>query len=121
MLINLTNHPSFKWGKEQLEASVKYEEIIDMEFPQIDAKANEDTIEELSDIYFKKILKLGTNHTVLCQGEMCFVFSLVNKLIDHGVKVISATSEREVNESIEGSVYNKISSFDFIRYREYTK
>lgn len=33
MFINLTNHPSDKWSKEQLEAARKYGEVVELVFP----------------------------------------------------------------------------------------
>ncbi len=41
--INLTNHPSTKWGADQLAAAKKYGNIVDIPFPAVDPEASSDT------------------------------------------------------------------------------
>ena len=68
MFINLTNHPSNKWGEEQYLASKEYGEIIDIKFPMIDPKASKEDIAKLAMEYKEKIM-LALPDCLLTLGE----------------------------------------------------
>lgn len=118
MFINFTNHTSENWSKEQLDAAKKYGEVIDIAFPNISPEANRDEINQLADEYVSKILE--NNPTcVLCQGEFCFSYAVINKLKENNIKVVAACSERIVAEETSESGTRRISYFKFVRFREY--
>ncbi|MCR4611984.1 MAG: hypothetical protein K5644_08820 [Lachnospiraceae bacterium] len=119
MFINLSNHPSDRWSKEQLVAAQKYGEIIDIAFPKIDANCSEEDVDKIVEDYYKKVLEYD-NPTVMVQGEFTFTYRLVSKLKEKGLNVLASCTQREVEivDNPDGTV-NKTSIFKFVRYREY--
>ena len=59
MLINLSNHPSSKWSKEQTEAALHYGEIADLPFPVVAPEGDENYIAALADEYCNKVVELA--------------------------------------------------------------
>ncbi len=118
MFINFTNHISEKWGKEQLDEAKKYGEIVDVAFPNVSPEASKEEVDSLANEYVEKILSYHPS-CVLCQGEFCFVYAVVNKLKEHNIKVMAACSERIVEEESTESGTKKTSYFKFIQFREY--
>ncbi|MBR3609075.1 MAG: CRISPR-associated protein [Bacteroidales bacterium] len=119
ILINLTNHPSNKWSIEQIEAANNYGSIIDIPFPVVDEKGDEQYIKDLVKEYFNKVLiyKSDCNITVHIMGEMTFTFALIKLLQEQGIKCISSTTKRIVIDEGDG-VKEKV-IFEFERFREY--
>jgi len=121
MFINLTNHPSEKWGEKQLsEAIALGGKIVDMPFPQIDPKATTLDIEKLASSYIAKCLDVDTNFKVLIQGEFTFVYNFVTFARNLSKGCYTATTERKAFEYIndKGEVI-KTSIFEFVQFREY--
>ena len=118
-LINHTNHPSTRWGQDQLTAAKVYGEIIDFPFPVINPSASTTEVVELVQENLEKILKLEPN-AVLCQGEFNYSFAMVERLKNLGITALAATSERVGRVEIlpDGST-QQISTFRFVRFREY--
>lgn len=101
------------------KAAKKYGQILDMKFPDIPADYTEQDIEILTNKYFDDILKSKCS-CVMCQGEFSFVYCLVSKLKEAGIKAVAACSERNVEEiqNSEGISSKKV-TFQFVRFREY--
>lgn len=117
--VNHTNHPSARWSAEQITAAEIYGEISDLPFPAISPDADSDEVRELVKINLEKILALEPA-AVLCQGEFNYTFEMVEQLKKIGVPVMAATSERIVREEIlEDGSTRQISTFRFVRFREY--
>lgn len=114
IFINFTNHPSDKWGKEQMDGASAYGKVIDIPFPAVDPGATREEIIELASGYIDEIMK---HHpiAVLCQGEFTLCYSVISGLKAHGVVVLAACSRRLVVETEEG----KIVRFVFEGFREY--
>lgn len=112
--INFSNHPSERWDEKQIKESKKYGDISDLPFPSVNPFFNEEDIEKLADQYVKKILAYNPA-AVMCQGEYTLCFKVVEKLKQNRVPVMAACSKRDVIETEHG----KISTFHFVRYREY--
>jgi len=119
IFINFSNHPSANWSKEQINEALKYGEIIDIPFPEVDPKLDTEEISQLACEYTKKILEYKPV-AVLCQGEMTLSFKVVEKLKSKGILVLAACTAREAsNETLEdGSVLRK-NKFKFVRFRSY--
>ena len=135
MFINYTNHPSENWSEKQKTAAAQYGEIIDMPFPDISPKT---TIEEMNELVkgecnrIVETVENAEHSAVLCQGEFCFTYMLVNELLKrkqgayrwqsglYSLKVLSAVSERKVIERTIEGVTQKISEFCFEGFREYS-
>lgn len=118
MFINLSNHPSTKWSEAQIEAAKQYGDIVDLPFPQVDPKGDEDYIAGLADEYCHKVLDLADSHpvTVHLMGEMTLTFALVIRMKAKGLVCLASTTERIVTEEAPGV---KTNVFRFARFRKY--
>jgi hypothetical protein len=118
-IINFTNHPSDMWDDEQRDAALAYGEIIDVQFPDIEATLDEYKIERLAEEYVDKIVEMHPS-AVICQGEFTFVYAVVNLLRVHGIHVFAACSKRQATQTLlpDGST-KKAAIFKFVRFREY--
>lgn len=118
MFINLSNHPSSEWNKEQIETASQYGNIVDIPFPVIDEYATETEIKKRAEDYFATILEKGMPQelTVHIMGEQTFCYALISKLQREGIRCVASCTVRDtyVNE-----IGEKVSSFHFARYREY--
>lgn len=119
VFINLSNHPSDTWSKEQYDAALEYGEVVDVPFPQIEASSSEEEIENLVEVYYSKVMQYGSP-TVMVQGEFSFTYRMISKLKGSGIKVLTSCADRIVKESrnVDGST-NRMSLFKFVRFREY--
>ena len=120
MLLNFSNHHSSNWDTKQKEIAInQYGRILDMEFPIIDPAINENEIKNLVLFYYGKCRtyfnNADVNNAVHIMGEHTFVFQLINVLIRNGYKCIASTTKRNVININE----NKLSKFEFVRFREY--
>jgi CRISPR-associated Csx2 family protein len=120
IFINLSNHPLKKWSDEQLEAAKKYGEVIDMEFPQIDAKADTKQVKELAREYAQRIIDKyddgDTEITVHVMGEMTFLYNFVSKFQGCGFRCVASSTKRIVKEI---GPDKKLTEFHFEGFREY--
>ncbi len=114
IFINFTNHPSELWDIKQKDAAKQYGMIIDIPFPAVDPKGSKGYISELADFFVEKIVKIKPK-AVLCQGEFCLAYSVINKLKEREILVLAACSVRKVIE--EGN--KKQVTFEFEQFREY--
>ena len=119
IVINFTNHPSKLWDAAQKEAASKYGEIVDVPFPQVDENANSEEVIQLAQKYVDKIIEMNPA-MVVCQGEFCLTYYVINQLKKNNIKVMAACSKRETHEiqKDDGSVV-KIAIFRFVQLREY--
>lgn len=117
--INFTNHASKSWGEAQRVAARQYgDEIIDIPFPNVPAAATEADVAQLAQEYVEKIKK-ETPSTVLCQGEFTLSYQIIRLLLQSGIPVVAACSERTVSEIREGEKVIKRTEYDFVRFRKY--
>lgn len=118
MFINFSNHPSFNWSEEQLEAARLYGEIVELPFPVIPAEAEERDVVSLTVKYAEDMIaRYDSSRDVFhVMGEMCFSFALVRLLQDAGFVCVASTSERIVKETGPG---HKEVFFKFVRFRRY--
>jgi hypothetical protein len=120
MLLNLSNHPSEKWSKEQMDLAQKlYGEVVDMPFPHISPIENTEGVLALAQQYAQNLLELSKQTTPLAvhlMGELSFCFALVKMLQKHNIKVVCSTTERTVLEEVNGK---KTAQFKFHNFREY--
>lgn len=119
MLINLSNHPSDKWDRRQLDAASEYGKIIDIPFPAVAPDGDEQYIRLLSDKMVEAIAGLAEKEdvTVHIMGEMTFTYLMVDSLLKAGISCIASTTGRIVRDN--GNY--KESEFRFIRFRRYGK
>ena len=120
--INYTNHPSCKWSEEQLSAALEYGEIVDVAFPMISAQMTESELSQIIEEETSRLMAFNPT-AVLCQGEFTLTYGVVKRLQEDGVTVLAACSSRvveECNDAPQGAS-KKITSFKFVRFREYTE
>lgn len=113
--INFTNHPVETWKIQQIQAAENYGSIMELPFPAVESTANEAEIAKLADDAVEKILSMNPA-AVLCQGEFTLAYAVINRLKNHGVKVVAACSTRIVDVTEDGK---KVVTFCFERFREY--
>lgn len=118
MFVNLSNHSSNNWSNRQLEMAKKYGEIIDVSFPVIDPNMTKQKVYDLALSYLDKILALKPD-CVMCQGEFCFTYEMINLLKEKNIRVVAACSERKTIEKIIDNKCEKVSVFEFVQFREY--
>ncbi len=119
MFVNLSNHPSNRWERAQLEtARENYGEIVDMPFPQVTPDASNDELQILAQEYVQRIMSLTKSQTVTVHimGEMTFTFMVVTRLKELGIKCVASTTERKTTYNDDGT---KLSEFSFVKFREY--
>lgn len=118
MLINYSNHPYKYWPDSQVEAANQWGTIIDIPFPMVDPSLGKREIEQLADLEINRILEHSPEvcPTILIMGEPTFTFAMVIKLKQRGITCIASTTERLTSYDNDG---NKISSYRFVRFREY--
>ncbi|RMG75791.1 MAG: CRISPR-associated protein [Bacteroidetes bacterium] len=122
MLINISNHPSAYWQKEQLVTAIEnYGEVVDIVFPVISPEWDYCKIVELAKEYLGKVEKLKKNNiekvTVHIMGEFTFTYVFVNLLREHQIPAVASTAHRVVDED----EFKKTTIFRFIKFREYFK
>lgn len=116
MFINLTNHPSSGWSKEQLGAARQYGEIVDLSFPVIEPGFTSKDVSHLADVAVEEIKDLDVNLVVHVMGEMTFTYAVVSRLKALGITCLASTTERNTTMTADGK---KISEFKFVQFREY--
>ena len=117
--INYTNHPSVNWSEAQRQAAQIYGEIMDMDFPEIEPQWDEEQVASLACQQAEEIIAQKPV-AVLVQGEFTFSYVLISLLLQAGIRVVAACSQRctesvinEKQETIRRSV------FKFVRFRQY--
>jgi len=132
--LNISNHPSSKWGDKQKSAALEIaDEIIDLPFPNIEPDwetvrySHISTLKHLIDTFERRdsanslpsnfaYSYHSSNTIVMIQGEMCYTHFLVNSLQKEGYTVLCATTERNTVENADGT---KTVKFEFCRFRNY--
>jgi hypothetical protein len=119
MLINLSNHPSTKWDKSQLDAATQFGEIRDISFPNISPDWDVAQVKELACDYFKQIKSMAKGWkekpVIHISGEPVFCFLLIQMLLKEKFSCITSTTERIVRE--DGNT--KTTIFEFKQFRKY--
>lgn len=123
MLINLSNHPSARWGTEQKEAaSSNYGDIVDLEFPDISPDYTYEQVYKLAQDFLLQCEEIlpspsGTD-AVHLTGEIVFCAILSRLLLQKGYAVVCSTTRRVVDVLDDGTILRR---FKFVAFREYGK
>ena len=131
--VNISNHPSSKWSKEQLDLAHRMgaEKIIDIPFPNIPPDALKEDVKKIaydvvSEAYKVQGFEPEELNFALVQGEMTATFAIAQRFIELdaetgiGFMPIAACSERNVIEKqLEDGTTKKEVVFKFVRFREY--
>lgn len=117
MFINLSNHPSDKWGEKQRKAAAEFGEICDHQFPIIPVNASEKMVRSMAaDMAGVISATYGPTAVVHVMGEMGYTHALVTLLKAAGIRCFHSTTERNVTENADGS---KTVVFEFVQFRSY--
>ena len=118
LFINLSNHPSSTWQPAQLKAARQYGEIIDIDFPTVDALCKPERVDHLANQYAQDIINRGapTCITAHVMGEMALTFRIVELLKAQGIRCVASTTERIVTDLTDN---RKETQFSFVQFREY--
>lgn len=118
LFLNLSNHPSSKWSKEQLDAAAEFGKIVDMPFPAVDPDCSFDIIENEAEMLVREIKShaLCKKVVVHVMGEMGLTYCIVKKLSAIGIRCVCSTSYRIVKEEDEGK---RLVEFHFNKFRDY--
>lgn len=118
LFLNLSNHPSADWSDAQRSAALKYGEIEDMAFPDIDPMATEEVVTACAKEYADKITEqyVDRDLTVHLMGEMTFSFCLLKLLQAAGIRCVASTTRRNV-KTLQGG--EKQVLFEFEAFRAY--
>lgn len=124
MFINVSNHPSARWGADQRAAAEQWGEIVDLAFPNVAPEADTRAVAALADEYYTQIvarIPSGSARTaIMVSGEFTFTYRLVALLKKGGYRVVSACTRRDAEEQTQpdGSTI-KTARFTFVQFREY--
>lgn len=118
VFVNLTNHPSSEWEKDQLDAASQYGEVVDFPFPIVDAEDSAVDLDRQAEEIIENLLKCyhARSLTVHVMGEMGLTYRLVYGLTNRGVRCLCSTSERKVTELGNGK---RIAEYKFVKFRDY--
>jgi hypothetical protein len=123
LFINYSNHPTSKWGEDQLNAAKEMaDRVVDEPFPQINPEATEFDVVDLAKSEINRFFQTYSGYEELVihiAGEMTFVayfVSQINKWWAANAICITSTTKRDVVENEDGS---KIVKFKFVRFRQY--
>ena len=86
--------------------------------PAVSAHADRKAVQDLAEHYAAMILEKQPE-CVMCQGEFCLSYHVIERLKKAGVRVVAACSERVVEEVYGKTGTEKKSVFQFIQFREY--
>lgn len=117
MLINLSNHPSNTWTKDQKsEAKIRFGDVIDIKFPIVDPRATVEQVVQLGkETLFNAIRQYHLNPkddvVFHVMGEATFCHYFIKYGLKLGFKFVVSTTERY--DGFENR-YN----FRFISFRE---
>ena len=119
MLINFSNHPYEIWVEKQKEAAKQYGEVVDFPFPPINPDMDTEDMRKIVQDCVEKIEAMKPT-AVMAAGEFTFIFMLVDKLLQDGIKVMCTCSRRLTTETKRPDGSNeKTSVFVFERFRDY--
>lgn len=117
MFINFSNHPSKKWGEQQLREAQRFGEVKDLPFPNVQPEWSSEEVNRLADEYAEILTKMGgENCTVHIMGEMTFTHAVVSRLKEQGIVCVASTTKRCAYETADGK---KVSTFRFVQFRRY--
>lgn len=115
MFLNISNHPSAKWGEVQrARAELLGNHIVDMQFPNVPPLA---TTEDVTEIARRIVAGLPPAYEIdyaMVQGEFSLTYELTRMMLALGWKVCVATTERKVVEEEGGK---KTTVFEFVQFR----
>lgn len=116
MLLNLSNHPSTDWNKQQLDAArQQFGAVADLPFPQVDPSLDEKALDQLVQQYYDTVRERKPQ-AVHIMGELTFCVAIIGKLCRAGIPCLASTTHRHTETLTDG---RKIVKFEFVQFRQY--
>lgn len=119
MFVNVSNHSSKMWSAEQLAATSKYGEIVDVQFPNIEPQLSSLEVRDIALRYAQNIVKLIGDEVdgsvIHLAGELSFCISFLSIIAPYGIGVVTSTSNRIVEVDNTGKI---IKTFIFEKFRQ---
>lgn len=114
MLINLTSIPHELWSEDQSKQAInEFENVVDIEFPSIDAHLDDLAIKSIADPIIDKCVdyfnNADLNNAVCLFDDPIFTFYMVKSILERGFRCVAPSfSEEESSNKVE-----------FVRFREF--
>lgn len=116
-LINISNHPHTRWGKDQLESASIYSCVVDYPFPNVDPHCLEKDISLFADKIVEDVVsQYGTDIVVHLMGEFTLSYALIKRFRTKNIECLASCTERNVTENDKGE---KVVVFNFVKFRKY--
>lgn len=115
-LVNISNHASSKWSEEQKKG---FEEIVDIQFPNVSPKAKVEEVEAIAKEIISKVRELDT-FDIMVQGEFTLCYLIQREILKHNPNIkiwIPSTERRAVETIVNGTTTTKTSIFEFVGWR----
>lgn len=128
IFLNISNHPSSKWSKKQLDAAKKLlaneGKILDYPIPNIPPEMTSKDVYAIVNSFGEEVYEYLRDKEGYWEdsiifhvmGEQTFCFSFIRNLMLHGFKVVASTTDRKVTQNEDGT---KTVLFDFVQFRDY--
>jgi CRISPR-associated protein Csx16 len=114
--VNLTNHPSTHWERDQAEAALSLaERIEDVRFPNVPPEASEKDLAAMAEACVAQLPPTSTH--ALVQGEFTLAFEIVRRLQERNITCLAATTDRQVENSGGGRKTSRFASCGFAAIR----
>lgn len=124
MFINLSNHPSVKWGSAQLKSAFALttdNQIKDIQFPAVPATATTTDILAIADGLHHTVME-NKPEVIMISGEFTLAYAMIELCLRAGIKVVAACSDRCTKEVVnEDGTTTKTTVFEFVQFREFPK
>jgi ABC-type Fe3+-hydroxamate transport system substrate-binding protein len=119
MFINFSNHHIAQWSDAQTKAAQEYGELRDYQFPAVPADWDETQLADEAKRIVEEIASLNPQ-AVLCQGEFTLATAVTWGLLNRGITVVAACSDRCVEEAVQpDGTTVKRAVFKFVRFRKF--
>ena len=112
--VNFSNHPSSEWEADQISKARAYGQIVDLPFPPVPGDAGDQRIKKMAEESIAEIMAYQPA-AVMCQGEFTLSYAVTRRLLEEGVIVLAACSERD--SVIQDG--KRITEFKFTKFRKY--
>ena len=131
IFVNISNHPSSKWSKEQLDAAHRMGEIVDILFPNIPASASKEDVKKIacdvvSAAYHVDGFDVEDSNFVLVQGEMSATYEMVQRFATLNymtgmtfIPVVACSERNVIEKQLDDGTTKKEVVFKFVKFREY--
>ena len=120
MLINISNHPVATWSEKQIAlAQAQWSDVCDVPLPDINPLLDREEVILMAQAdvvkYCSHIEQYNEPSAFHVMGESVYCYHIIRLLKSAGYEVVASTTNRRVD--YKGK--EKISLFDFVKFRAY--